>query len=82
MRAYAILISQNNDLKLLFFGDVVDVIKKNGGAVVLDGYNMVEYVACIVFKNKARRDICAGELLERDIKFDIRDDAIIPDGYL
>lgn len=82
MRAYAIFIHQNNDHTLLFSQTFIEIIKKNGGGVVLEGYNMVEYIACIVFKTKARRDICAGELLNLKVNFTTRNDAIIPDGYL
>lgn len=82
MRAYAILISKNNDYELLFSQTLIEIIKKHGGGVVLEGYNMVEYIACIVFKTKARRDICANELINLKVNLTIRNDAIIPDGYL
>lgn len=48
---------------------------------MLEGYNQIEYIACIVFKTKARRDICAGELLNLKVNLTTRNDAIIPDGF-
>lgn len=49
IQCYAILIRQTNPEDVLFSEKVANAIKANNGAVVLTGFNLMRYVACIVF---------------------------------
>lgn len=82
MKVYTILISQNNNLRYLMSKDIVNVIKKFHGAAVMNGYNQMKYISCLVFKNGNDRDKCAEALAKRNVKFDMRDDGIVDDGLL
>ena len=59
----------------------VELIKRYNGAVVLDGYDPVIYIVCLVFKRKEDRDKFGDALSRRGLEFDERAAAIIPRGY-
>lgn len=81
MRAYAILITRNNEFNAIANNEVADIIRKNNGYFVQGGYNPLEYLGCFVFKNIEERDRTAIEFEQNDIDFDTRDDAIVDDRY-
>lgn len=81
IQCYAILIRQSNPENVLFSDGVANAIKANNGAVVLTGYNLVQYVACVVFKSLMERERCASMFDQMNIDFDTKDDAIIPKEF-
>lgn len=81
IQCYAILIRQSNPEDVIFSEKVTNAIKTNNGAVVLTGFNLMHYVACIVFKTLMERERCASMFDQMNIDFDTRDDAIIPKEF-
>ena len=81
IQCYAILIRQSNPEDVIFSEKVTNAIKTNNGAVVLTGFNLMHYVACIVFKTLMERERCASMFDQINIDFDTRDDAIIPKEF-
>ena len=82
MRAYAILITQDNSMRYLMNKEFANMLKTYKAGVVMNGYDPVRFLSCLVFKTKAQRDKCAEELKKRGVNYITRDDAIIDDGYL
>lgn len=80
-RVYAILISTQNDPDTVMSEPVAKAIFTNGGAAVMQGYNTMKYMACIVFKTKLKRDRCASRLEQMNIIHDTRDDAYVDFQY-
>lgn len=81
MRAYAILVTQNNELRYLMSKTVADMIKSSGGVVCTGGYSPMKYLTCILFATKAKRDNCADKFKKVNIRFETRDDAIVDPPY-
>lgn len=81
MKAYAILLSQENDLYYVMNKDVANVIKRHHGGSVARGYDQQKYVACLVFAKMLDRNRCAVELQKRGLVFDTNDNGIIEDKY-
>lgn len=81
MRVYGILLSQENTDEQLMNESIVRMLEEHHGAVVMNGFNPMKYVACFVFKNRFERDACANELRYMGVKLDTRDDGIIDDEY-
>ena len=82
MRAYALFLTQKNDNKKLFSPKLARILRNHNAGVVLEGFNPIEYCACLCFAYKTERDACAAEVGKLGIDYETRDDAIIPDGYL
>lgn len=81
MKAYAILLSQENDIYYLMNKDVANVIKRHHGGSVMRGFNQQKYVACLVFAKMLDRNRCAVELQKRGLIFDTSDNGVIEDKY-
>ena len=81
MKAYAILLSQDNDIYYLMNKDVANVIKRHHGGSVTRGFNQQKYVACLVFAKMLDRNRCAAELQKRGLVFDMSDNGVIEDKY-
>ena len=82
MKAYAVLITQNNSLNDLMNNLFVHLIKKHNGGFVLSGFDQTRFLACICFAYESERDGFAAELDGVGIEYIKRNDAIIPDGYI
>ena len=80
MTVYTILIKHDNDDKLLFSEKMVEIIKRNNGAVVLSGFNPVKYIACLAFVNYYNRDRCAAEFADLGVQYKTRYDGIVDDN--
>lgn len=81
MKVYAILLSYDNSDEKLMNDNVVRILKEHHGGAVIEGFDLMRYVGCFVFKRKFERDACARELQYAGIKFDTRDDGNIGDQY-
>lgn len=78
---FALLIKHENDATKLISQNALNAIKANNGAVIWEGYNMLKYVQCLVFKTRLQRDRCASKFEQLGIDFDTRDDAVIDERY-
>ena len=81
MKVYTILIKQETKNSILFSNEMIEIIKRHNGAVVLSGYNQLKFVCCLAFMSSCCRDQCAAELETLGVKYKTRDDGIIDDGF-